>query len=104
MAHHDDALSIDSEFSRVLSNVGVGVANIFKRSRPGSTLVTNASILDVERYESGFGERAAKMPSVSQIVVVAPVAAMDVHHRAQWFHRRRQAHVDKMLFRCAVTN
>src|SRR5207249_8661519 len=62
----------------------VAVADILEGSWPAAAFIAHASVFEIPRSNSFRCQCGAKMASVRQIILGAPVAPMDVHH-----HRER---------------
>ena len=55
----------------------VGAANVLKCSGPSAAGIAHATVLDVPGGDAGLLERVAKMSGVNQVVLGAPIAAVN---------------------------
>src|SRR5438309_2083571 len=61
----------------VFTQCTVSTADVLKCSGPSAAGIAHATVFDVPRRDAGFLERMAKMSGVSEIVLGAPVAAVN---------------------------
>src|SRR6267142_583872 len=61
----------------VFAQCTVGAADVLKGSGPSAAGIAHATVFDVPGDDASFLERVAKMPGVSQVVLGAPVAAVN---------------------------
>jgi hypothetical protein len=60
--------------------VGALHPHIVERPRPSSTWISNASVFQIPGGHTFGGQRCAQVTRMLEIVLVAPEAAVDVHH------------------------
>ena len=80
----------------------VGVADVFKRSGPSAAGIPHTAVFHIPGGDAGFRERVAKMAGISEIVLGAPVAAMDEEDNGMWAISRGKARLDELIWVLAV--
>ena len=76
----------------------VGAADVFKCSGPSAAGIAHAPVFDVPRGDAGLLKRMAKMPGVSQVVLGAPVAAVNKEDDRMRAFSSWNANVDKLIW------
>ena len=80
----------------------VGAADVFKRSGPSAAGIPHTTVFHIPGGDAGFRERMAKMSGISEIVLGAPVAAMDEENDGMRAFSGGKARVDELVWVLAV--
>src|SRR5262249_50889943 len=75
----------------------VGAADIFKASRPSSARVSHTAILDIPGGQACTLQRVTEMAGVSQVILGAPVAAMDKEDQRMRPFAGRQPNIHELI-------
>src|ERR1051326_1068182 len=101
-----DAQFFEIEFGEgiifVCEQSTVGAADVFKCSGPSTAGITHATVFDVPGCDACFFERMAKMSGVSQIILRAPVAAVNEEDNRMRAFACGKANVNKLIWVLAV--
>src|SRR5207245_1473636 len=99
-------VSCDAEFFEIEPRDGIifvftqctiSAADILKCSGPSAAGIAHATVLDVPGGDAGLLERVAKMSGVSQVVLGAPVAAVNEEDDRMWAFSGGNADVNKLI-------
>src|SRR5712671_1903218 len=75
----------------------VGAADVLKCSGPAAAGIADATVFDVPGCDADFFQRGTKMPGISEIVLRAPVAAVDEEDNGMRTFSRGKANVDELI-------
>src|SRR5882724_5791641 len=75
----------------------VGATDVPKCSGPAATGIPYATIFDVPGGDADCFQRGAKMPSISEIILGAPIAAVDEKDNGMRAFSRGKANVDELI-------
>src|SRR5215831_10554808 len=80
----------------------VGAADIFKASRPSPARISHTAILDIPGGQARTLQRMTEMAGVGQVILSAPVAAMNKEDQWMRSFTGRQPNVCELIWICAV--
>src|SRR4051812_22366046 len=91
-------IEVGNEIILVLTQCTVGAANVLKGSGPSAAGIAHATVLDVPGGDAGLLERVAKMSGISQVVLGAPVAAVNEENDRMRAFSGGNADVNKLIW------
>ena len=98
MPHYRQPFQVQGEFEVRLANEPVRRSNVSKGSGPSTALIPDATVLHIERRHARQPQRRAKMSGMCQVVLRAPIAAVDVQHNRVRSPSFRDAHFEELIW------
>src|SRR5260221_5543280 len=80
----------------------VGAGDVLKCSGPAAAGIAYATVFDVPGCDTSFFQRGAKMSSIGQIVLRAPIAAVDEKDNGMRTFSRGKANIHELVWVLAV--
>jgi hypothetical protein len=75
----------------------VSAADILKCARPSAAWIADATVFDVPCGNAGFFQRVTKMSGISEIVLGAPIAAVNEKDTGMRAYARGKANVNELI-------
>src|SRR5581483_2014448 len=97
VSHHENVCWIQRILLGNLRNEAVCGCDVLECARPPAAFIAYAPVLDVPGGQAFGGERRTQMTCVAKVVLVAPEAAVNVHHHPIWARGSRQSQIPKLI-------
>src|SRR5580700_10647804 len=98
MPHDHKPVQVQMKSGMLLQNEAVGGTDILKRAGPSSIEIAYTPVFGVEGRDPGGSQRLAQVSGVREVILRAPIAAVDVQENGARTLGARQTDFEKLIY------